>query len=231
MSHKSEINFEFIHGAGGTESKWREVKPYFKDEKTTYVNLSGREDKQNESAQTIEEYAKNISAKITEDTVLVGHSMGGLIGLEVAKNNPLVKGLVLVASSYELPVHSSILDSFAQGEFPDFLFKASYTKEISDELIEQEEKEKTKVPSEITHQDFIACNEYKSGAETLGSLEIPVLAIFGSEDKLLSKDSEDKLKEAKSNIHINKIDGEKHYLILESPQQVSEIIKSFSEKI
>lgn len=226
-----ELNIEFIHGAGGTESKWRKIKPYFTDEKTTYVNLLGREDKQGESAETIEKHAENLASKIKEETVLVGHSMGGLVGLEVAKINPLVKGLVLIASSYELPVHPSILDSFNKNEFPDFLFKASYTKNASDELINEEEKEKTKVPSEITYQDFVACNEYKSGAETLSGLDIPVLALFGSEDNLLSKDSEEKLKEAKPNILINKVDGEKHYLILESPQEVSKVIKSFSKKL
>lgn len=229
MSHK--INYVFIHGAGGTESKWREMKPYFADEKARYINLPGREDKGHLAAQTIEEYAKEVSKEITENTVLVGHSMGGLVGLEVAKVNPVIKGLVLVASSYELLVHPSILDSFAQGEFPEFLFKASYTKEISNELIEEEKAEKTKIPSEITHQDFIACNTYKSGAETLSKINIPVLAVFGSEDKLIDKNTEEKLKEVNAKVHISKLTGEKHYLILESPQKVSEIIKSFTEKI
>lgn len=231
MSNEQKLKFEFIHGAGGTESKWRKIKPYFTDEKTTYVNLSGRENKRDQSAQTIEEHAEKLASKITEETVLIGHSMGGLVGLEVAKLNSLVKGLVLIASSYELPVHPSILDSFDKNEFPDFLFKASYTKNASGELIKEEEKEKTKVPSEITYQDFVACNEYKFGAETLKSLEIPVLALFGSEDNLLSKDTEENLKKAKPHILINKVDGEKHYLILESPQEVSKVIKSFSEKL
>lgn len=227
----NQINYVFIHGAGGTESKWREIKPYFKDEQATYLNLPGRKDKQDIRVKTIEDYAKEVAKEITDETILVGHSMGGLIGLEIAKNNPLIKGLVLVASSYELPVHPSILDSFAEGEFPEFLFKASYTKEISSELLEQEEKEKTKIPSEMTHQDFIACNTYQTGQETLQSLKIPVLALFGSEDKLLGKDTEEKLTEANPQVQINKITGEKHYLILESPKQVSDIIQSFSKSI
>lgn len=224
-----QINYVFIHGAGGTESKWREIKPYFKDKQATYLNLPGRKDKKEITVQTIEDYAKEVAKEITDETILVGHSMGGLIGLEVAKNNPLIKGLVLVASSYELPVHPSILDSFAKGEFPEFLFKASYTKEISTELLNQEEAEKTNIPSEITHQDFVACNTYQAGKETLQSLQIPVLALFGSEDKLLGKDTEENLIEANPQIQINKITGEKHYLILESPKQVSDIIRSFSE--
>lgn len=231
MSSEKDLNFEFIHGAGGTESKWREMKPYFTDKKTTYVNLPGRENKQGESAQSIEEHAEIISRNITSETILIGHSMGSLVALEIAKKNPLIKGLVLIASSYELPVHPSILESFSKNEFPDFLFKASYTKEASKKLIEEEELEKNKVSNETIYQDFLACNKYTIGAETISSINIPIMALFGSDDKLLSKDSEEKLKKSNSNMLIKKIDGEKHYLILESPEEVSNIIKSFAENL
>lgn len=228
---KNNFKYKFIHGAGGTDTKWRKVKPYFENKKTTYVNLSGREGNENKTFQTIQDHAESIVPSITEETILIGHSMGSLIALEVAKRTNLIKGVVMIASSYELPVHQSILDSFAEKKFPEFLFKASYTEKASKELIEEEAIEKNKVSSETIYQDFLACNEYVVGSDTLSHLNIPVMALFGSEDKLLSKDSENKLKEVRPDIQINKIKGEKHYLILESPQQVSEIIKSFASSI
>lgn len=225
-----DVRVLFIHGAGGTSSKWRNVAPYFPDHMIEIVNLPGREEG-SVAERTIHENALKISQLITEDTVVVGHSMGGLVGLELAKLNNNVKGLVLASSFYELPVHPKILTSFDNGEFPDSLFYASYTKDVDKDLIAQEKLEKEIVPHDTIQKDFHACNNYEDGAKTLKELLIPVLAIYGNADKLLPPKVEDSLKEIKEDIQIIEMDEASHYLILERAEQFSNEVKKFIEQL
>lgn len=220
----------FIHGAGGTNSKWRKVEPYFSDHTIESVNLPGRNNESN-AANTIEEQAEQINSLITKDTIVVGHSMGGLVGLELAKQNENVKGLVLAASFYELPVHPKMLASFDEGEFPSSLFYASYTKHADEELLSQEKREKEIVPIRTVQKDFHACNAYKGGAETLSNLQIPVLAIYGNADRLLPPKVDESLKNVNDNIQLIEMDGGSHYLILEEPEQFSNHVKKFIKQL
>ena len=78
--------------------------------------------------------------KLHFDTIVVGHSMGGLIALELAGISDKVKGVVLVNSSYKLPVHPKIIQTLAEGTFPENLFRASYAKAANSELLEKRER-------------------------------------------------------------------------------------------
>src|SRR5690554_3718283 len=106
----NSLVFLFIHGAGGTKNKWRRLHPYIEDLPTRYLDLPGHGDNKDEPCSSIEEYAERLSEQLEDDVIIVGHSMGGLIGIELAKRSSRVKAIVLASSHYQLPVHPSMLD-------------------------------------------------------------------------------------------------------------------------
>lgn len=231
MTKNKAIHYLFIHGAGCTKSKWRELTPYFEDESVNVIDLPGRGTSEQPLPNTIEEHAQLISEQITSDTIVIGHSMGGLIGIELAAINQHIKGLVLLASFYELPVHPSILNDFAAGTFPDSIFYASYSKHIDEDLLAIEQREKEEANMNVVSTDFNACNEYTTGKETLASLNIPILALYGTGDRLLPPGSGEKLIDTNNHVEVHAIDDEKHYLMLENPSLVSKHIKQFANKL
>ncbi|WP_019243918.1 MULTISPECIES: alpha/beta fold hydrolase [Bacillus] len=221
----------FIHGAGGTKNKWRAIGEHLKGVSYDVIDLPGHGDNEYNIITSIQDYAAYIDQSIMEDTIVIGHSMGGLIALELANRNNQIKGVVLAASFYELPVHPKLLETLANGEYPQSLFHASYHQDAGKELIEEERKELASVPIEIAYADFKACQEYKEGKVSLSKLQIPICAILGDKDKLLPRKSVEMLKELKPDMKIVEISGSGHYVMLESPDSFIKELLHFMKDI
>ncbi|HHY22215.1 MAG TPA: alpha/beta hydrolase [Bacilli bacterium] len=232
---KNSLKLIFIHGAGGTDNKWRKVKADFKDLDCNFINLPGHGTNEEPICETIEQYAEQLSKTITEDCIVVGHSMGGMIAIELAARNRHVKGIVLAASFYELPVHPKIIQSLAEGIFPESVFRASYAKEVDENLLKEEKQELDQAPTEIAMKGFIACDQYKNGEVTFSQLMIPIMAIAGDEDRLIPNGALETLQEKNERTEGVTIAGAGHYIHLEKSdafanelhrfyQQVSEIL-------
>lgn len=221
----------FIHGAGGTKSKWRKIEHLLMDDNYEVIDLPGHGKNEYNAITSIQDYAAYMNEHVKEDTIVVGHSMGGLIALELAARNNNVRGIVLAASFYELPVHEKILAKLSGGEFPPSLFHASYSKETSPELIEEEKKELDLVPVGVSYADFRATNIYKEGEETLASLKIPVCAILGEQDRLLPPGAEEALKKVRGDMKISVINGSGHYVMVEKPEEFVEKLQVFVDEV
>lgn len=220
-----------IHGAGGTKSKWRGIEPYLESIDYEAIDLPGHGQNNENKITTIGEFATYINQSIKEDTIVVGHSMGGLIAIEAASQNSHIKGIVLAASFYQIPVHQKLLDKLASGEFPQSLFFASYGSETEDALLEIEKSEISLVPVEVAHADFNATNLYVDGKEKLSQLQIPVGAILGGQDRLLPPRIEDLFKEVKNDIQVSVVEGAGHYVMLEKPEEFSKALIGFVKNV
>ncbi|ERI05207.1 alpha/beta fold hydrolase [Aneurinibacillus aneurinilyticus] len=231
MNVSGQLPFVLIHGAGGTKAKFRGLEERIGRAHCLTFDLPGHGENAGSRCNTIEEYAEWANEQIAgQDVIVVGHSMGGMVGIEMAARNSDVKGLVLDASHYEMPVHPKILEDLAGGTFPDFLFKASYGKEATPELLEEEQKQLSWVETIVVHDDFRACGEYK-GAEIFARLNIPILALYGSEDKLLPKGASEKAKELNDSIQTRTVAGAGHYIMLEKPEEFAQALLEFRESL
>ncbi|OUM84690.1 MAG: hypothetical protein BAA01_06030 [Bacillus thermozeamaize] len=235
MSGKQrEPRFFFIHGAGGTARKWRRTTARLQGIPWQTVDLPGHGEARDAAAPdqvSIEWYAEALASRIEEAVILVGHSMGGLISLELAARTPNVVGVILAASHVRLPVHPKILDQLAQGTFPESLFLASYSKTVDPELLAEERQELAINPPEMTLADFRSCDRYSQGAERLRQLNIPVLAVYGAEDRLLPPGAEAELRSIRPDVQTAAIDGAGHYVMLEQPQAFVEAMLQFRESL
>ena len=218
----------FLHGACGSKDKWRELKKQLPDFQAEFIDLPGHGKNQDAIPDSIEQYTENIGRMITEDVYVVGHSMGGLIGLELASRSQNVKGLVLAASHYRLPVHPKFLQNLAEGNYPDKFFYASYGEDMDPGLLAEEKRQHDEGSIETAFADFTSCSEY-NGKQTLAGLEIPVLAIYGEEDRMIPANSEEKLKEVYPKAKIEVLKGAGHYVILEKPKAFADALRRFSD--
>lgn len=231
MTEESKVSFLFIHGAGGTKNKWRFIHKKMQDNVCQFVDLPGRSDQHKVSASNIESYADLLNEEIKEETIVVGHSMGGLVGIELAGKNSNIRGLILVASHYRLPVHPKILDKLAGGEFPEGLFHASYRENVEKRLLVVEKSEIGLVPLKRTYMDFFACNAYKSGEKTFSELTIPILCIYGKEDRLLPERALKEVKMANPLATVTTIEASGHYVMLEQPDEFADRLLQFKHKV
>lgn len=225
----------FLHGAGGTSSKWRKLEDDFKGvEGLSYqvIDLPGHGKAFGEVLTSIKKVATFLNKGLKEDVIIIGHSMGGLIGIELAARSEHVKGLVLANSHFELPVHPKIIEKLSGPTFPESFFRASYAENVDADLL-TEEKDELKLNSPATVlADFISCSNYKFGKGLIRKLTIPILAIYGSEDRLLPKDAEEELRMVVAgDLSIEKIAGAGHYSMLEKSEEFAEKILAFKKRV
>lgn len=223
----------FLHGAGGSKQKWRAIAPFIEKSGKDFewVDLTGHGEDSTSPPSSIEGYAAHLNEKYgNRNLIVIGHSMGGLIALAMAKQNPRVKGIIFVASHSQLPVHPKIIATLQQGKFPESLFLASYGKHPKEDLLEEERKELFLNPIEVTTADFIHCDNFHEGEEDLAHLSIPILALYGAEDRLLPQNAQERIQGLYPHLQKKIIAGAGHYLMLEKPQEVAKEILKFRIK-
>lgn len=97
MSNSSVV---FIHGAGGGAWQWRDWISVFENEGCTTVTCDLQPGSRGLADTALEDYGDQITATldtIPSNPVIVGASMGGLLGMKIAEQRPL-SALILVNS-------------------------------------------------------------------------------------------------------------------------------------
>ncbi|HEX2420930.1 MAG TPA: alpha/beta hydrolase, partial [Acidimicrobiia bacterium] len=100
-----------IHGAGENHTRWRYQSRWLKNRgfRVAPLDLPGHGDDGGEPLSTVEEMASWVAGQIEGPAALVGHSMGGLIALELARTRPdLVDRLILSGTSTSIQVNPEL---------------------------------------------------------------------------------------------------------------------------
>ena len=110
-----------MHGSGLTHIVWSLHETFLtaKGYSVLSVDLPGHGNSEGPAVKSIEDIAEWIKKLMEElkinEISFMGHSQGCLVGLEFASRFPkLIKSLVLVGGSYELPVNPALID-YADG--------------------------------------------------------------------------------------------------------------------
>ncbi len=174
----------FIHGAGGGASSWEHQQPRF--EGCYAVSLPGHP--AGAALPSVAEYAE-WTARAIEDIpgplVVVGHSLGGAIALQLALERPdLVAGIAMVASGARLFVPD---EAFANaranlaGECERLLRKG--WPDIDEATVAAETALMVDNGAETLLCDYAACRDFDVRAR-LGEVAVPVLVVAGDADAL-----------------------------------------------
>ncbi len=216
----------FIAGAGMDHRLVRSLKlPDAEFNKPLIIDLPGHGDSKGTSSNAIESYSKFLIECLESydfnKLSLCGHSMGGLIALEMAmQKNFSVQSIILVNSIYPTRVAEPLLAKAkaSNGGAADFIIKYGLYKRllgIKNAFSDEDDL--------VMLDDLEACNSYQLDLNVIKDLEIPISIILGSKDKLVDlKAVESFANTVPCKTHTVEEAG--HFLFFEQPNELSKLI-------
>jgi pimeloyl-ACP methyl ester carboxylesterase len=184
-----------IHGAGGSSVTWLgALRNLGRTRRCLAPDLPGHGQSAalagGAAAVSIETYRAFIdgfcAALDVPRAVLVGHSMGGAVAIEMALGSPnRVAGLVLIATSARLAVSPAVFDAidhrFAQ--FPEMMAMTGFSPSTPKDLALRLSRAGIQAPQAVVRADFEACNAWDA-RERIAAIRAPTLVMIGEDDLL-----------------------------------------------
>jgi pimeloyl-ACP methyl ester carboxylesterase len=229
MMGEIEPRLVFIHGAGGTHKVWRYQTSAFPG--SVALDLPGHP--RGIGYNTISEYAEFVTKAIMElglgSVVLVGHSMGGAITIEIALAcPPFLAGIVLIGSGARLRVTSIIKDEVTRdyAHAAEVIAQWAYSSKSDVKLRKASVQELLEVPAEVTYGDFQACDHFDK-MNDISRIDLPTLVVCGEDDALTPVKYSQYMKERIRNARIITIPDAGHSTMLEKPEELNNVLRSF----
>jgi pimeloyl-ACP methyl ester carboxylesterase len=226
----------FVHGAGLDSRSWANQAGFFAD--SLAIDLPGHGESTEPAMDAVSDYATWLGDEMRHfsagPVTLIGHSLGSLIVLEAAANNPdFVGHLVLIATSASMPVHHDLMATAEANDpaaaamvmkwsltDPAYGRTKGWVREIEEAFIAAAE-------SGVLANDFTACNSYDRSTATAARVHCPTLLVLGERDKMTKPRSAQPLAAALADARIVIIEGGGHMLPLENAAAVNDTISLF----
>jgi pimeloyl-ACP methyl ester carboxylesterase len=246
---KGDKTLIFIHGWGCDLNTWKYQFDYFKDKyRVILIDLPGygQSDKV-EKEYTIDFFAQSV-LKIISDLqarkpVLIAHSMGLPVAIEVLKqlntdnamlcnidgvyfdfpadsveNQQYIEGLNSFANMFKGESYKQNVELFCKG------FITETTPEnVSDYILAT----MTKTPENIGFQSMKSLIDEKNWAKKI--INNKTIAIYAKISEL-PPDNENILRKQFTDLTYIEMDGVNHFLMMEKPKEVNEILEEFIER-
>ena len=228
-----------IHGAGGHHLYWPPQVRRLPNERILAIDLPGHGKSEGVGHHLIEDYAASIlefmDALNLSRAVLVGHSMGGAIALQVAiRWSPRVLGLGLLGSAARLRVSPKLLRTAADPskalDAVHMVIENSFAAATSLRLKELAEQRMAEVRSSVLYGDLLACEAFEP-EEGAMHIFVPTLILFGADDKMVPAEAGKALSEQITGAQFEAIPNAGHMVMLEQPDRVAGLLSEFLEGI
>ncbi len=227
----------FVHGAGGSHQLWlyhvRDL-PYAR---TCALDLPGHGRSQGPGRDTITAYGDWLVAFLDGvglgRVVLVGHSMGGGITLDVALRYPdRVAGIGLVATGARMRVAPALLEGLRQE--PDgavqLIASWSYGPEAPEEMVRQGRRQLQQAPPDVLYGDFAACDVFDV-RDRLGEILVPAFVLCGTKDRMTPAKYAPALRNGMPNSTLHLVEGAGHMVLLEQPQAITKALVGLLDRL
>jgi len=227
-----------MHGSGLTHIVWSLHEQFYASQgfNVLSVDLPGHGNSEGPALKSIEEisnWIKFLMEKINISKItIVGHSQGCLVGIDFASRySDLISSLVLVSGSYKMPVNQDLIDLAEAGDEKTVLLMMKWGYEGSKAFIGGNPVKKiinsSREIREILAVDLNACNNYKTGKESLEKINCPALCIFGDVDKMVPLKVGNKMAELIKNSETKVILNCGHMIIFEKAFEMRKLVKEF----
>lgn len=227
----------FIHGAGGSHQHWLCQVRDLPHAPTYALDLPGHGRSEGPGRDTIGAYGdwliSFLDAVGVDRAILVGHSMGGAITLDVALRFPWrVAGLGLVGTGARLRVAPAILEGIRQDFHGavDLICRWAFGPQAPAEMVRRGRRQMSQTPAEVLHGDFTACDRFDV-MDRLGEITAPAVVVTGTQDVLTPPKYATYLRDHLPRATLHLIEGAGHMVMLENPSAVVEALASFPTEI
>jgi pimeloyl-ACP methyl ester carboxylesterase len=222
-----------IHGAAGSHLDWPPQLRRIEGMGCCAVDLPGHGRSAGPGRTSASHYANDVLALVEElgltDVILVGHSMGGAIALEIALRKPdTVSGLILVATGARLKVNDKLLD-LVTGDYEEavqMVTRMAWSENAPPDVVERGQALMLQCDPLAVEMDYQACNGFDVMA-SLDTVTVPTLVLTGDEDRLTPAKYGQYLAEHIPDADYVSIDGAGHMLAQEKPLKVTAAIIEF----
>ncbi len=235
-------NLVFIHGSGGNHSIWsHQYGRLHKKYNIAAVNLPGHGPSEGDGERHIQNYGdwmkKILPALRLTKPVLVGHSLGAAIALDVALRYPSeIAGIVCIGGGMKMPVNPFMLEFLKTNppeiptEIVDMMCKFSLAKENREKFSEPLRKSIALSRVDVLYGDLLACNELDLSRDAAG-IGIPAHIVCGAEDKMTPPDLSQALARQIGGAKLIIIEGAGHTVMLEKPSAFNQCLDQFAESV
>ncbi|UWE03310.1 alpha/beta fold hydrolase [Laceyella sacchari] len=232
IDHSEDVCL-FIHGGGGSVRHWH---PLFleteMDMPIIALDLPGHGLTGGTICKTIPDVAAFIdrfldALSVKRPVTYVGHSIGGLIGLQFALQFPAnVNRLILLCTSAKIRLHPDFVKQALSGEWDLESLKGSFFPGVPEEKQSLVLNEYLRLRTDAASQDFSGVSQIDLQGE-LSRIPCPALVISANEDVIISpRHSRNLAKGLNCAKHVG-IPNAGHYVQVEQPQSVAHEIHRF----
>jgi pimeloyl-ACP methyl ester carboxylesterase len=197
-----------------------------------------------------ERVVDGLVASGAQHLLLVGHSMGSLLALEVAARMPeRVVGVALVAAACPMKVSDALLDA-TRADAPSAMdminvwshsaSTAAFERKPSNpgpgfsnvwQNLRLMQRIARRDGPEVLPIDFAACNAYAGGLAAAQALRCPALFVLGELDSMTPPRSARSLIEAVADATVVRVPGGGHSLMAERPDDVLRALNAFAVRV
>jgi len=245
----------FLHGGEQDHSVWILQSRYMAHHGygVLALDLPGHMRSAGPALATIESMAEHIAVALkacgTERLILVGHSMGSLIALELGTAlRDKTHGIALIATAFPMRVSDALLD--ATKNSPPRAMDMINVWSHSASIRAFDRKPSSPGPgfsnvwgnlrlmqrvaqrngSDVLRADFAACNAYQRGAQAVAELTCPALFILAASDSMTPAHAAQPLIDACKDATVLTLPGTGHSLMAEDPDGVREALRRFATR-
>ena len=165
-----------------------------------------------------------------DSVVLLGHAMGGAVGLRAALDRPgIVRALVVCSAGDGIDVPEATLTQaqrIRDGKERRAFDATAFSKNTSPDVMKQGFMEGLKTDPRATYGDLVACAEWDDTAR-LGEITAPTLVVHGDDDRSQVKARAERLVAAVPGAQHATIPSAGHSLPMEAPRGLGETVAQF----
>ena len=225
-----------IHGAAGSHLDWPPQLRIVEDMGSCALDLPGHGRSAKPGRASVGDYADDVLAladylKLSE-IIVVGHSMGGAIALEIAlRNLDAVRGLILVATGARLKVNDALLDLVTTNydEAVQHITGMAWSQDAPADVVDRGRTLMLQSDPSAVEMDYQACNGFDVMAR-LDMVTVPTLVLTGAEDRLTPPRYGKFLAEHIPGAEYASISRAGHMLAQEQPDRVAATITEFARR-
>ena len=162
--------------------------------------------------------------------VVVGHSMGGAIAMDLAlRYSDMVEGLALTCTAPKFDIPAELIEtweSVMKGRQGQPFNRASCSPKTPQEVVQQGWMEQIKTDPRVRCLDLIACQKVNL-TDQLGDIKVRTLILAGEDDNTTPIGQAEVLRDGIPNAELSVIPDAGHWLPLEKPEEACEAIEGF----